>query len=165
MNFTQRMSFSTARLNPLDPRHIPFRQGLKHLRAGKYKPSRSGISNLLSYEMANPPENIGSRKGFLATNCSNLLDGVEKSRIVWEDEFIRKFVEGTWLSCWASEIVIKRKSNCITVCGFIHRKARPESIYFLIGYTEEILTNFLRQIVKMHIQSVERIENVVFKRI
>ena len=46
-------------------------KSIKRIRSGKYCRSKSGYSYRLTYEMANAPETIGDKKGFLSYNSCN----------------------------------------------------------------------------------------------
>ena len=87
------------------------------------------------------------------------------AQTTYEDVFIRKFVFGTWPTLFASEIIIKRRQNMIIICGIVTQDAAPRSMYFLKGYTEELLSLFLKRPVKMEIQSVTSLKDMHFKMI
>merc|ERR1711911_238619 len=107
-----------------------------------------------------PPEKIGDKKGHLAFNASNLPDGKGKHSCLWEDMFIRKFMHGTWSNILATEIIIKRRLNIINISAFLHRNQKSHKIYFLLGYSEEFLKNFLKRIVNIEIQTIESMEDI-----
>ncbi|KAJ8960465.1 hypothetical protein NQ318_013749 [Aromia moschata] len=46
--------------------------------------------------MANPPHQIAHRKSWNSWNTSNLQGGLRPSETAVEDQFIRKFMVGTW---------------------------------------------------------------------
>jgi small subunit ribosomal protein S24 len=50
----------------------------------------------------------------------------------------------------------------IILSGLVTRTIHPRRIYFLTGYTEEILSALLKTPVKMEIQTVESKDNVIF---
>lgn len=77
--------------------------------------------------------------------------------------FIRKFMEGTWHGMFLSELIIKRRQNMIILAGLVTRTVLPRKIYFLIGYTEEILSHFLKRPVKIEIQTVDHKKDMHFK--
>ncbi|XP_037084145.1 28S ribosomal protein S24, mitochondrial-like [Pollicipes pollicipes] len=132
--------------------------------SGRYKVTRNR-DKPLTYEQANPPHFIFVRKGFNSYNTSNLLDGVRPSETAMEDVFIRKFMTGTWHNMFLSEVIIKRQLNMIRISGIIARNMLPRKIYFLIGYTEEMLTNWLQCPVKLELQTTEDRKDVIFKYI
>ena len=82
-----------------------------------------------------------------------------------EDNFIRKFILGTWQDTWLSEVVIKRRHNVITVCGVVCPLPSVRTMHFLIGYAEELLTHMFKCNVKMEIQCVDGKSSVVYKHI
>ena len=79
------------------------------------------------------------------------------------DVFIRKFIYGTWHRLFVSEVIIKRRHNLIVIAGLVHRGVMPRKMYFLKGYTEELLSYVFKQPVKMEIQTVESKKDVIFK--
>ena len=78
-----------------------------------------------------------------------------------EDLFIRRFIFGTFHGCLADEVVIKRRGNLLVICALMLQKLPPHKYYFLIGYTEELLSYFYKCPVKMEIQILE--EKAVYK--
>uniref|UniRef100_A0A915JA73 ubiquitinyl hydrolase 1 n=1 Tax=Romanomermis culicivorax TaxID=13658 RepID=A0A915JA73_ROMCU len=126
----------------------------RHTRAGKYKSTKT--QNFpLTYEMAQKPWHIGVRKSWLTWHTSN-IEGFNKRQpyTAAEDEIIRRLINGTWHQLFASELVIKRRGNLIIIAGIVERKIATAKMYFLIGYTEELLSLLLKQPVKMELQSV-----------
>lgn len=93
---------------------------------------------------------------------ANLEGGLRSSETAVEDMFIRKFMTGTWHALFLSEIIIKRQHNMIRIGGIISRAVAARKIYFLIGYTEELLSYWLQCPVKLELQSAEK-KDVVFK--
>lgn len=73
-----------------------------------------------------------------------------------EDIFIRRFIYGTFHGCLADELVIKRRGNIIVICALMLQKLPPQKFYFLIGYTETLLSHFYKCPVKMEIQTLEQ---------
>ncbi|RWS15750.1 28S ribosomal protein S24-like protein [Dinothrombium tinctorium] len=106
---------------------------------------------------------IGFTKTWNSWNTSNLLDGLRKSETAVEDLFIRKFISGTWHRLFASEVIIKRRANTIIIGGIVVRSILPRKMYFLIGFTEELLSYVLKCNVKMEIQTVESKEELIVK--
>ncbi|KAM4678039.1 small ribosomal subunit protein uS3m [Discoglossus pictus] len=115
----------------------------------------------VTYEEAHPPHFIAHRKGWLSQHTSNLdgEDGAAERTI--EDVFIRRFIFGTFHGCLANEIVIKRRANLLIICAIVIRKLPVQKIYFLIGYTETLLSYLYKCPVKMEVQTVE--EKVIYK--
>ncbi|KAG7499776.1 28S ribosomal protein S24, mitochondrial [Solea senegalensis] len=112
--------------------------------------------NPLVYEQAIHPHHIGHRKGWLSQNTSNLRgeDGAAQRTV--EDMFIRKFMFGTFHGCLANEIVIKRRGNLLVVCALVLQRFSPLRFYFLIGYSESLLSHFYKCPVKLEIQTLQQ---------
>ena len=72
-----------------------------------------------------------------------------------EDIFIRKFMYGTFHNCLATELVIKRRANQIIIAAILLRNQSPQKYYFLIGYTEELLSHWFKCPLKLEIQIVD----------
>lgn len=89
--------------------------------------------------------------------------GLRTSQTLTEDLFIRKFMMGTWHGLFVSEILIKRQANIIRIAGIVLRAIPSRKMYFLIGYTEELLSYWLQCPVKLELQTVEDKKDVVFK--
>lgn len=66
---------------------------------------------------------------------------------------------------FVSEILIKRRANMIFIGGIVQRVVIPRKMYFLIGYTEEILSYILKCPVKLELQSVADRKEMIFKYI
>ena len=64
-----------------------------------------------------------------------------------------------------SPVIIKRRYNQIIVSMITERKQPARKIYFLIGYSEELLSCLLNCAVKLEIQTVASKSDVIFKRI
>lgn len=117
----------------------------------------------VTYEQAHPPHYIAHRKGWLSQHTSNLKgeDGTAARTI--EDVFIRRFMFGTFHGCLANEVVIKRRGNVLVVCAIMLQKLQPQKFYFLIGYSESLLSHFYKCPVKLEIQTLQ--DKVVYKYI
>merc|ERR1712141_956001 len=121
--------------------------------AGKYKVTINR-NKPLTYEMAITPREIAVKKGFNSINSAQLEGTFMKReeigqdlphKMLVEDLFIRKFMSGTWPEAFESEIIIKRHHNLVRIASIINRKSmRARQIYFLIGYSEEILSYWLK---------------------
>ncbi len=120
---------------------------------------------------------------------SNFSEDLEEFRqrlpkVTAEDEIIRRFIRGTWHRIFASEVifatyctaisaylagqfqlVIKRRGNLVVLTGIIDQRTMARKIYWLIGYTEELLACLLKQPVKMELQTISDREQIVFKYI
>ncbi|EGI57871.1 28S ribosomal protein S24, mitochondrial [Acromyrmex echinatior] len=113
--------------------------------------------------MANPPHYIAHRKSWNSWNTSNIKDGNRPSETALEDMFIRQFMWGTWPNLFASEIIIKRQHNIIRIAGIITRTLIPYKIYFLTGYTEELLSYWLQCPVKVELVTIDNKKEMIFK--
>ena len=80
-----------------------------------------------------------------------------------EDVFIRRFMTGTWHGFFVSEIIIKRRHNLIVIAGLINQKKQPTQVYFLKGYTEELLSHMLKRPIRVEVQTVYSPRDVLFK--
>ena len=142
--------------------------------AGSYKVTIDR-SKPLTYEQAMKPSDIAVKKGFNSFNTAQ-LEGtfLEREAIgqdlphktLLEDMFIRKFLHGTWPEMIVSEVIIKRHHNLVRIATIIKREYKSvRQVYFLIGYSEELLSYWLKCPVKMELQSVETETDLVFKYI
>lgn len=101
---------------------------------------------------------------FLSFLIANLhKETVRTAETTAEDIFIRKFVSGTWHNLFLSEIIIKRRQNMIMIAGIVSRGILPRKIYFLQGYTEELLSCLLKRPVKIELQTVEDRRDMIVK--
>lgn len=75
------------------------------------------------------------------------------------------YVQGTWSEMFLSEIIVKRQHNTVRVSGLILKKIQTRKIYFLLGYTEEMLSLWLKCPVKLELQVVEDPKDVIYKYI
>ncbi|XP_068218090.1 small ribosomal subunit protein uS3m [Palaemon carinicauda] len=130
--------------------------------SGRYKVTRDR-SKPLTYEMANQPCMIAHRKSWNSWNTTSLYEGMREPETAIEDMFIRKFMTGTWHNLFVSEVIIKRQHNMIRIAGIIQQKIIPRKMYFLIGYSEELLSYWLRCPVKLELQTVGDQKDVVYK--
>lgn len=96
---------------------------------------------------------------------ANIKDGNRPSETAIEDMFIRHFMKGTWHNLFASEIIIKRQHNIIRIAGIISRALAVPKIYFLTGYTEELLSYWLQCPVKLELVTIADKKDVIFKYI
>jgi small subunit ribosomal protein S24 len=136
----------------------------KHRTSGRFKVTRD-FSNPLTYEQANKPEYIGVRKSWNSWNTSNVLEGLRKSETLVEDLFIRKFMFGTWHRLFLSEVLIKRRANLIVIGGVVLQSIPAQKLYFLIGYTEEMLSLVLKCPIKIEIQTSRKPDALVIKHV
>lgn len=138
-------------------------QQLRHkCQAGRYKatPKRN---RPLTYEMANKPCYIGVRKSWNSWNTSSLVGVDRTSEVTIEDMFIRSFMAGTWHRLFLSELIIKRRANLILLNGITLQAIPASKFYFLIGYTEELLSHLLKCPVKVDIQTTSDRNALVYK--
>ncbi|XP_074506901.1 small ribosomal subunit protein uS3mA-like [Sebastes fasciatus] len=115
----------------------------------------------ITYEQALPPHYIAHRKGWLSHNTSNLKGEEGAADRTIEDVFIRRFMFGTFHACLANEIVIKRRGNLLIVCALMIQKLPPQKFYFLIGYSESLLSHLYKCPVKLEIQTLQ--DKAVYK--
>lgn len=119
----------------------------------------------LTYEEANLPDKIGVRKGWNSHSTANLIDGLRQAEIAQEDIVIRRIAYGIWPKMILSDVVIKRKGNEITVNFMAFRALHARKFYFLIGFTEQLLTQLLKCVVKVEIQTIGDPEELTYKYI
>ena len=76
-------------------------------------------------------------------------------------------MHGTFPQLLTSQVIIKRRYNMIYIGALVFRSMalQPRKIYFLIGYTEELLSCLLSCPVKLEIQTVHSKQDVVFRYI
>ena len=83
----------------------------------------------------------------------------------FDDILIRKFIKGTWPGLFASEVIVKRRHNMVVVAGLVFQQLTARKLYFLIGYSEEMLSYILKCPVKLELQTVREKNDVIFKKI
>ncbi|KAG8141160.1 hypothetical protein E2320_006819, partial [Naja naja] len=71
------------------------------------------------------------------------------------------FILGTFHGCLADEIVLKRRANTVIICAILLQNLPPHRIYFLVGYTEVLLSFFYKCPVKMELQTIS--EKIIYK--
>lgn len=119
----------------------------------------------MTYEMTNPPYYIAVRKGWNSLNTSSLVGVENTSQVTIDELFIRKFIFGTFHRLFLSEVIIKRRANLVVISGIVHHMISPTKMYFLIGYTEQILSYILKCPVKLDIQTTHDPKALVVKYI
>ncbi|KAM9841746.1 small ribosomal subunit protein uS3m [Aulostomus maculatus] len=117
----------------------------------------------VTYEEVLKPHDIGHLKGWLSQHTSNLKGEEGAAERTLEDTFIRRFIFGTFPNCLANEVVIKRRGNVMIVCAFMLQTLPPNKFYFLLGYTETMLSHFYKCPVKLDIQTLS--SRAVYKHI
>lgn len=150
--------------NTISQRSVHVTAALDKVQSGRYKITIKK-NKPLTYEMAQPPHYIGVRKAWNSWNTSNIKDGNRPAETAMEDILIRKFTNGVWPGLLASEIIIKRQHNMIRICTLVIRAVYPQKLYFLTGFTEQMLSYLLQCPVKMEIVTVTDKKSVVFKYI
>lgn len=63
------------------------------------------------------------------------------SDLTFDDMFIRKFVRGTFPITDDNPVIVKRKENIVNVTFLL--RLDPTNMYFLIGYSETLLSQWL----------------------
>ena len=63
------------------------------------------------------------------------------------------------------QVIIKRRHNLVVVAGLVFQQLTPRKHYFLLGYSEEMLSYLLKCPVRLEIQTVKEKSDVVFKKI
>ncbi|XP_070633374.1 small ribosomal subunit protein uS3m isoform X1 [Bos indicus] len=80
-----------------------------------------------------------------------------------EDVFLRKFMLGTFPGCLADQLILKRRANQVEICALVLRQLPAHKFYFLVGYSETLLSHFYKCPVRLHLQTVP--SKVVYKYI
>ncbi|CAM5111982.1 unnamed protein product [Natator depressus] len=102
-----------------------------------------------------------SATGWLSLHTSNLDgEGGAAERTV-QDVFIRKFIYGTFHGCLANKIVLKHRANVLVVCAVFLQRLPPYKFYFLVGYTETLLSFFYKCPVRLEVQTLPK--KVIYK--
>lgn len=101
----------------------------------------------------------------LYLSVANLKDGLRPAETLFEDIFIRRFMTGTFHALVASEVIIKRQHNHIRIAAIIKQSIPARKMYFLIGYTEELLSYWLQCPITLEIQTIGDARDVIFKYI
>jgi len=109
----------------------------------------------LTYDQAFKPYMIGVTKNWLSIHTGNLHGENNAHRLMYEDQFIRRFLSGTFYRIIAGEIVIKRIYNTVEIIMFLqHPQQRGSQMQFLRGYSEKLLSTFLKCNVKLTMHKV-----------
>ncbi|KAL5476168.1 hypothetical protein EMCRGX_G026082 [Ephydatia muelleri] len=120
----------------------------------------------LTYEQSNPPYRIGVTKGWNSWNASTLRDPQRQPcSAAYDDEFIRKFVRGTWQKTLMSDVVIKRRHREIVIAMMVCPLPSVAAMHFLTSYTETLLSHLFKALVRVELQAVRGKNNVIFKYI
>uniref|UniRef100_A0A5S6R0P6 Tyrosine-protein phosphatase domain-containing protein n=1 Tax=Trichuris muris TaxID=70415 RepID=A0A5S6R0P6_TRIMR len=157
--------FILQRAALLQARHVCTTSMLLKTQAGKHKSTRFRTKPL-TYEMAQKPDQIGVRKAWLTWHTSNLEEiGIRSAKAAIEDEIVRRMIRGIWPNLFASELVIKRRGNVLFIAGIVERRISSSKMYWLIGFTEELLALLLKQPVKLELSTIADKQEIVFKYI
>ncbi|XP_064031657.1 small ribosomal subunit protein uS3m isoform X2 [Pogoniulus pusillus] len=108
----------------------------------------------VTYEQAHAPHYIAHRKGWLSLHTGNLAGEEGAAERALEDAFLRRFLYGTFPGMLADEVVLKRRANLLELCLLLARGLAPAKLYFLVGYTETLLSHFYKCPVRLHLQTV-----------
>uniref|UniRef100_A0A183C745 EOG090X0I3J n=1 Tax=Globodera pallida TaxID=36090 RepID=A0A183C745_GLOPA len=129
----------------------------------------------LTYDMWRRPHHIGHHKAWMAWNTQNLKEFEQQPGLtIAQDEVIRRFCRALLFDflpeiAGPTELVIKRRGNCVFVSGFLcwkdYGNVNQRKLYWLWGFTEELLSNLLKQPVKLELQFVRSMDDVVLVRI
>lgn len=96
--------------------------------------------------------------------AANLFEENKRTpETTFDDVFIRRFMKGTWHGLLQSEIIIKRRHNMIVIAGIVLTPHLVRKLYFLQGYTEELLSHLFKMPVKVEIQTVMDRKDMAFK--
>ncbi|XP_025721917.1 small ribosomal subunit protein uS3m-like, partial [Callorhinus ursinus] len=72
-----------------------------------------------------------------------------------------------WLSlhagCLVDQLILKRWANQLEICVLVLRQLPAHNFYFLVGYSETLLSHFYKCPVRLHLQTVP--SKVVYKYI
>ncbi|XP_022448869.1 28S ribosomal protein S24, mitochondrial [Delphinapterus leucas] len=117
----------------------------------------------VTYEEAHAPHHIAHRKGWLSLHTGNLDGEDHAAERTVEDVFLRKFMLGTFPGCLADQLVLKRRANQVEICALVLRQLPAHKFYFLVGYSETLLSHFYKCPVHLHLQTVP--SKVVYKYI
>lgn len=152
-------------------RNIHTSVALHKVQAGRYRVTRDR-SKPVTYEQAIWAEDIAIKKGFNSHNTGQLEETFLRKeemgqdlpyKLLIEDMFIRKFMHGTFPEFIESEVIVKRQHNLVRIACLINRKVAAKKIYFLIGYTEEFLSFYLKCPVKLELQSVGSEADTIYR--
>jgi small subunit ribosomal protein S24 len=72
-------------------------------------------------------------------------------------------MRGTFPGCLADQLVLKRRANQVDICAVVLRQLPAHKFYFLVGYSETLLSHFYKCPVRLHLQTVPA--KVVYKYI
>ncbi|KAL3101068.1 hypothetical protein niasHS_001528 [Heterodera schachtii] len=129
----------------------------------------------LTYDMLRRPHHIGNHKAWMAWNTQNLKEFEQQPGLtIAQDEIIRRFCRALFFEflpeiAGPTELVIKRRGNCAFVTGFLcwndKTVASQRKLYWLWGFTEEILSNLLKHPLKLELQFVRSLDHLIVANI
>uniref|UniRef100_A0A9L0SRL0 Mitochondrial ribosomal protein S24 n=1 Tax=Equus caballus TaxID=9796 RepID=A0A9L0SRL0_HORSE len=131
------------------------------LRALRSAQDGGALVQPVTYEEAHAPHHIAHRKGWLSLHTGNLDGEAHAAERTVEDVFLRKFMLGTFPGCLADQIILKRRANQVEICALVLRQLPAHKFYFLVGYSETLLSHFYKCPVRLHLQTVP--SKVVYK--
>ncbi|CAK8687946.1 unnamed protein product [Clavelina lepadiformis] len=131
--------------------------------AGRYKLSKMN-NKPLTYDQAFKPNMIGVTKGWQSSHTGHLHDEDGAYERMYEDRFIRRFMDGTFHRLIPSGPVIKRRCNMIEVVAPSYTPRKLDALPFLVSYSERMLSAVLKCNVKIYIHIVYK-EDIEYKYI
>ncbi|XP_037693753.1 28S ribosomal protein S24, mitochondrial-like, partial [Choloepus didactylus] len=100
----------------------------------------------VTYKEAHAPHYITHRKSWLSLHTGNLGGKELASEQAVEDVFLHKFMLGTFPGCLAGQVEI---------CALMLRQLPSHKYYFLVGYSEILLSHFYKCLMHLHLQTVK----------
>ena len=137
---------------------------LNKRKAGRYKTTKTRTFGL-TYEQSFKPDMIGVTKSWTSFNSANLWEGLRRGETLVEDILIRKIITGFWPQFVVGDIIIKRRANVIFIAFFVNVKVSREKIYFLAGFTEQILGYLLKCPIKIELETSTGPKSLIVKYI
>ena len=98
----------------------------------------------VTYEEAHAPHYLAHRKGWLSLHTGNLDGEDHAAERTVEDVFLRRFMLGTFPGCLADQLILKRRANQVEICALVLRQLPAHKFYFLVGYSETLLSHFYK---------------------
>uniref|UniRef100_F6Z5I0 28S ribosomal protein S24, mitochondrial n=1 Tax=Callithrix jacchus TaxID=9483 RepID=F6Z5I0_CALJA len=108
----------------------------------------------VTYEEAHAPHYVAHRKGWLSLHTGNLDGEDHAAERTVEDISLRKFMWCTFPGCLADQLVIKQRANQLEICALVLRQLPAHKFYFLVGYSETLLSHFFKCPVRLQLQTV-----------
>ncbi|KAM7540249.1 hypothetical protein Aperf_G00000042605 [Anoplocephala perfoliata] len=137
----------------------------KNTRSGVIRRTRN-MSEALTYEQSKKPHQIAVLKSWNSWNTSNIHSEDHYTGVLtYQDFLIRLFIRGTFPTYVLSEIIIKRKFNEVFICFNLLNRISSNEFYFLVGYSEQMLSYLLRCPVKVEPRMILNPKDVIFRYI